>query len=98
MLALPVIGLILRFQRATQQKIANLRVWTLGSQHFRIPLGDHRFSVGIKEYRVVSDRKYARELMRQDDDGGAETGAQREDQSLEQVRADRVKACRWGTE
>src|SRR5215469_12555062 len=94
MLTLPVIGLILRFQRATQQKIADLRVQTLVSQHFRIPLGDHRSGVGIEEYRVVSDRKYARELMSDDDDGGAQTVAQLEDQIVEQSRADGIEAGR----
>src|SRR5512133_2523255 len=60
---------------APSEKLLHRRVVDLGQKLLRIPLGDHSFALRVEEHRVVADGENAGELVRDDDDRGAQAVA-----------------------
>src|SRR5262249_37722494 len=61
---------------------------------FRLATGDHGPGLGVQKHGVVRDGEDTGQLVRDDHHGGAEAGAQLQDQVVEPARADRIQSGR----
>src|SRR5262249_2939084 len=82
----------LRGRRSASEEAADALLPAGLEQIARRPLREQRLRLGVEEDALVGDREDARELVRHDDEGSLQAGAQLEDQVVEQARADRVEA------
>src|SRR5215813_10816107 len=60
----------------------------------RISLSSHGSGIGVEKDRVVGNREDACQFMGHDDDGGAETVSEFQDQAIEISGADGIEAGR----
>src|SRR5690349_1612298 len=87
----PVLRLLARL--AVEERV-HARVGVIFLELERRALGDDRFGRGVEHDAARGDGEDARQLVRDDDDGGAEAAVHLDDELVELDRGDRVEPGR----